>query len=129
MIKITKNTEIVAFLIAPLSSALIGMARTDFLSGFSVITFFGWLLIFYFFSSVATLLFGMPLFLIFKKFDLVRWWAMTAAGILVGILAARIFSMPGNMQLEGVLTMAAMGASSAFSFWLVLMWGREDKNE
>lgn len=125
------KTAIVGFLVAPFMSASIGITQTEVFGDLDVATFFGLLPLFYFFSAVATILFGVPIFLILNRFKLIKWWSTLSAGMLIGALATIIFSFPNEIQFKALLTMSSMGGASAFFFWLIWSLGNrvEDNDQ
>ena len=84
------------------------------------------------FSSLVTVVIGVPAFLILRRFKLVYWWSAVIGGFLLGsVVGFKTESPEGRFAdlLESknwslylaskILTLGAIGAVSAFSFWLI----------
>lgn len=86
-----------------------------------------WLLkslpVFYFFSLLATILFGSPIFFTLLYFNLISWWSALGAGILAGFLTAIAIRFPGLVQINDLMVMGLTGAASSFGFWLIWRQG------
>ena len=88
----------------------------------------GLLPILYFFSAMATLLFGVPTFFLLRHFKLIRWWSALVVGFAIGAIVAGILPLPAPPMADDVLFMGPVGAVSAFGFWLIWKLGRDDQN-
>jgi hypothetical protein len=109
-----------AFLIASLIPAVILGVAGPLVEGNSY-AMAGMGVVFFFFSAIATLLLGVPAFLIFLRLDLIRWWSGAGAGAVVGaVMGAAVQSNP--LQVYTIAIMAAMGSLSGLTFWLI--WSR-----
>jgi hypothetical protein len=109
-----------AFLIASLIPAAILGVTSPPVEG-NPYAMAGMSVVFYFFSAVATLLLGVPAFLIFLRLDLIRSWSGAGAGAVVGAVMG-VAVQPTPLQVYTVAIMAAMGSLSGFTFWLI--WSR-----
>jgi hypothetical protein len=118
------SAAIIGCLIAPLISALIGAILTPATGGRGLLSNLGLLPIFYFFSAIVTILFGVPTFLLLRRLRLIKWWTSLAAGAVIGALTIAIVRLPGNVQFHDFLIGAPIGAASAFGFWLVWSMGQ-----
>lgn len=118
------KTSIIGFLIAPLVSASIGISQTDTFGGLDIQTYFGLLPIFYLFSALATVIFGVPIFLLLNRYRFIRWWSTTGFGMLIGAIVMVVFVFPNAVELKGLVTMVLMGGVSAFSFWAIWRLGK-----
>lgn len=118
------------FLAAPIPAALIGALGT-FIGPSWPDPVFG--LIGYMIGFIIALFFGLPMFLLGKYLDLVRWWTAVIAGFLIGIvveiatgwnLITDIDDLPDGITVSDVLMPLFIygigGACSGFLFWLVL---------
>jgi hypothetical protein len=109
------NTTI-AFLVAPLVPAFVfagfGRFTPDFMS---LLLGTG---VFYILSVPGIVIFALPLYMLMRKFDLVRWWSASAGGLLVGQGAALLYGSPNIVWQFG-----ALGSVSGFVFWLVWRLG------
>ena len=118
----------VAFLVAPLVAASImalsGFAQSGGVAESAALVL-GWTFVFYFYALVATLVIGLPGFIVLRKFGLVRWWSSTASGFLIGSLVliaiepSAVTSRPNDFAIWG-----GIGGLSAFVFWLVRLFGQ-----
>lgn len=122
----TKNkSTIIAFLVAPLIPASIGITQTAVFGSLNLTTFFGLLPIFYLFSVMATVFFGAPLFLIFRRYKMISWLSSLVVGIVVGALAALIFFPANTVQISGLILMSSTGGAAGLFFWLIWSFGSE----
>lgn len=119
-----KNTAtLLAFVLAPLISTLIyALTATDLPD--DIVDFTVTLLLFYFFCSLATLVFGMPLYFLLRHFKLVSWWTCTPSGIVIGIIVAKLVSMNHPVHDRSLAFYAGVGAITGFCFWLFRFIGK-----
>jgi ABC-type uncharacterized transport system permease subunit len=115
------TAAIVGFLVAPLVCAIIGAVLTPVEGriNLDIFSILGLLPIFYFFAALATILFGVPCFLLLLKYKLVTWWSALLVGIVAGLLVAVIFKAPSHVEARDLIVLGFMGSASALSFWLV----------
>lgn len=71
------------------------------------------------FSAAATLLLGLPLFFVLHWLELVTWWTSGLGGFFIGVLIAFAIRAPNEVQNNEVWKLGAIGAISAFAFWIV----------
>ena len=72
----------------------------------------------YFYSSFAAAVFGVPAFLVFRRYNLIRWWSTILAGLAVGAGLSLLFTAP-QIQWQAVAIWSFSGALAAWVFWLV----------
>jgi len=121
----SRNTAaIVGFITAPLVPAVVFAVLTPLATEPDIPTLLGFALVFYFFSAIAILLLGAPIYFLLRHFDLVNWWSTLGCGIVAGAVVG-VVEGSSSVQLHGLLVFSAVGAASAFSFWLVWRQGRE----
>jgi uncharacterized membrane protein YvlD (DUF360 family) len=116
---------IVGFLAASLIPALMFAVLTPVSGRFDLPSMLGLFTVGYFFSAMATILFGLPAFFLIHYFRLIRWWSTLAAGCAVGAIVAIIVRLPNRVEVNDLLVMCAMGTAAAFAFWLV--WRNVEK--
>ena len=63
-------------------------------------------------------IFGLPLFLLARRFNLVRWWSAIACGLIVGC-GVQFLVLNGTHDFENLLIYAIMGMTSALLFFAV----------
>ena len=112
---------------APLASAIMLTAYTILVDQTDVTgNWFPLAVIYYSAAAVVTLFVGLPIFLVLVRFDLVRAWSAILAGTIIGALVALGIGFD-SIGIAGVLVMAASGAASALTLWLI--WGlAQDKH-
>ena len=71
-----------------------------------------------------TVVFGLPVFLLFVRFKLIRWWSTVGAGFAIGVLVGFIIG-PSSPQLPYMLFMGAVGAATSLVFWLIWRLGSD----
>jgi len=113
------------FLIAPLVSALIiaGLA----VGNLGYLGAIGLLPITYVFSLFATLLIGLPSYLILNRFDKVNWWSALLVGLFAGVAGSLFYRLPNELRIDDFLTMVPVGGLSALVFWLIWRQGNKLK--
>lgn len=116
------TTTVLGFLIAPLVPVVVGIAlgppsKAADLGLFVVMGTFV-----YIYSFILMALFGVPAYFLLRRINLVRWWSALLTGLALGCLMGTIFRLPNQPQIGDIFTMAFMGASAGFVFWLI--WSR-----
>src|SRR5690349_19856892 len=101
--------------IAPLSGTL------------GIASFVGTFVIVFFYSAIAALVFGAPIFLLFRRIRRVTWWSALIGGCLAGALTSVLIRLPGPPNVHDLLIDAPMGAACGFAFWLIWKQGRDPK--
>ena len=78
----------------------------------------GSFIVFYFFSAVATLILGLPGYLILQKLQMITWWSTVCYGMLVGSIIHIIVTYSVGIDLTLLFKYAAIGGFSGFIFWI-----------
>lgn len=113
------NTRaVVGFLVAAVIPAVTLALLSPITEG-GLIAALGIVPVLLFFSGAATMLLGVPAFLVLNHFGLVRWWSAAAAGLFIGAAVVFAMRMPNVVQPSDFLTMVPLGGVSALSFWLI----------
>src|SRR5262249_55931071 len=77
------------------------------------------------FSAAFTFLFGIPTFLLLRRFRPGKWWIAVIVGFLLGIpVAAAVRS--GSLNPRDMLVFGPLAAGAALVFWLI--WSRGDSS-
>ncbi len=105
---------LVAAIIPPVALALLSP-----ITGGDLIGVLGLIPLLLFFSGAATLLLGVPAFLLLNHFGLVRWWSAAISGIFIGAVVAVVIRAPNIVQLNDLLVMVPIGGLSALVFWMI----------
>jgi len=109
----------IGFVVAPLTTAIIGALLAPIGGGRDPIAF-GLIPVFFFFAALATAVFGVPSFLLLRHFKLIEWWSTLLVGLFIGVVSNLISQLPSRPVLsQNTLNFALIGAMSALSFWLV----------
>lgn len=114
------SRTLLGFLIAPLVIA-VGMLPTEGLEHLPLQdqvldAAFGFL-IWYMYPLFFATIFALPLFLLLKRFGLVRWWVALITGVLIGVVGA--MSINGQPQLfYGKLVI--LSGISGLLFWFIV---------
>ena len=114
----------VGIFIAPLIASGIGVVLTVSKGGVDIFSALGLGPLFYFFSFLAEIIFGLPVFLLMLRLDLVRWWSVLSVGLFVGGLFAMLLRMPNQVQSNDLMTMVPIGGVSALCFWFIWKNGK-----
>ena len=123
------TTGIIAFLIAALIPAISLSVLTPVANGFDLFTTLGAFPVFFFFSLLATVAFGVPVFLLLYRLGMAHWWSALIAGLAIGGVVAAVLRAPNPVQIRDVLLMAAVGAASGAAFWFVWRMGSRSKTD
>ena len=78
--------------------------------------------VFYFFAAVATAVFGLPTYLVLKRFNLVTWLSAVGCGALAGALT--IAALTASSDPSAQLRFTILGAAAGLLFWSVWRVGR-----
>lgn len=78
-------------------------------------------LIAYPYAIVFACVFGLPLFILARRFHLVRWWTAIGSGLLVGSIA-HFTVLSGKFYLDNFLIYISEGVASALLFFMVWKW-------
>jgi hypothetical protein len=70
-------------------------------------------------------LIGLPLFLLFSRLRMFRWWGAILAGSLGGIAIDALLGGSYNLRGYPLLLYGATGAATGITFWAVVMLGPE----
>jgi hypothetical protein len=116
---------LLAFLMAPTLSALglallLGPPQEGVLQRLVVFPFF------YFFTVIATLLIGLPAYLLLSRLDLVKWWSASASGAFAGFAGVlTMLWLGGAADTPAAFPeIAPVGALGGLAFWMVWRIGR-----
>jgi hypothetical protein len=115
---------VVGFAVAPLVPAIFFAVRNSLVGPWDVVARVAMVPMVYLPSALFTVVFGLPIFFLFLRFRLIRWWSVLGAGLGIGALVGVIVQSP-NLQPPEILFTAVTGAASALCFWLFWRQGRE----
>jgi len=112
-------------LAASLIPALLFAVFTPLSGTLDIKSFLGTFLIAYLFSAIATAVFGVPIFLLFRRFGIITWWSALAGGFLAGALVSIVIRLPGPPNVRDLVIDGPIAAASALVFWLIWRQGQE----
>ena len=127
-----KRTIALGFLLAILVSAVLfaGFTYTTEQAGFQSPEYFGLLLLVGLqFSTLATAVIALPLFLLLRRWDILNGWWVLVAGSGVGFIMAIITEWPpgsffdmfhlklGQHAVTRAIAFSTIGATSSLAFW------------
>jgi hypothetical protein len=115
---------VLGFLVVPLVPAIIFAVRNSLVSPQDVVARVEMVPLVYLPAVLVTAVFGLPVFFLFFRFRLIRWWTTLVAGLAIGALVGVIVESP-NLQGAEILFTAVTGAIAALGFWLIWRQGRE----
>jgi hypothetical protein len=87
-----------------------------------LLTLLGLTAVFYMFSISFTLLFGVPLFLVLRRFKRLRWWSCALSGLAVGVLVAELLlpdAAGADDRIQFLSLCGAVGGLSGIAFWAI----------
>ena len=71
----------------------------------------------------ATLFFGVPLFLLFRHFNFMRWWQVSLGGAIVGAMSAvALHILDSGMWHNSVFVFGPIGFFSSLVFWFIAIY-------
>ena len=76
------------------------------------------------FSAAFTFLFGIPTFLLLRRFGPGKWWSVLVVGFLLGALVSVVVRLPGRPNPHDILLDGPLAAGSALVFWLIWRRGK-----
>lgn len=120
----TATATLTAFVLAPLISTLIYFFTATDLPD-DIIDLSVALLLFYFFCSLATLVFGMPLYFLLRRFKLVSWWSTGLSGVIIGAIVAILVSLQHPVHDRSLVFYCGIGAVTGLAFWLIRRVGQK----
>ena len=108
---------VVGFIVASIVP-MAGLSVVTLVEGvYSVGEIAPWFLVLYPFSAAATVLLGLPAFLLLRPFRPGHWWSVSIAGLLLGILVAIILRLPHRPNPHDFPLYGALGALATLAFW------------
>jgi hypothetical protein len=116
----TKNlATTLSFLTAPLVAAIALIVIGAIKNGDDLldITALSWGIITYCYTLGVTLIIGLPVYLILKRFNIVSWWSAILTGSFSGAMTLFIFDALNPLVI-------AIGGLSGLVFWLVWRKGQ-----
>src|SRR4051812_8497106 len=113
------KTTVMAFLAASVVPSLYFALFTPLSGSLDFVSFAGTFLVTYQFSVLALAVFGIPTYLLFRRFNLSSWWLAISAGAIDGILVAILSRLPGPPDSTDFLMFGTVGAATTFTFWMV----------
>jgi hypothetical protein len=60
---------------------------------------------------------GLPLFFIFRRFGLARWWSACLSGAIAGIFWAEVITL--RFDLRNLALLGVEGALAGLAFWVI----------
>ena len=119
------TAALIGFAVAPIVPALMFCLGTPVTrEETSLLTIIGSLPIGYLFSAAFTGLLGAPLFLLARRWNVVRWWSAAVGGAAIGLVASIAVRWPGEINNSANIIYALTGAVAAFVFWVIWSFGR-----
>jgi hypothetical protein len=116
---------LLGFLVAPLIASLLGAALTPTGRTFDFVAVLGLVPFLYIFTSLATLLVGLPMFLLLLRFGRVTPLTSATVGAFVGLVVTTVLRLPNLPSARDVLVLGTIGAVSALGFWAIWRIGRD----
>src|SRR5690606_38196977 len=119
------TAAMLSFVVAPLIASAIGSALTPIHRTFDLIAFLALIPFLYVPSCIATIFFGVTVFLLLLRLGLVNLFTSLCGGAFVGMMVAAIIHLPRLPRLPrlpsagNILVLVSIGAVSALGFWLV----------
>ena len=117
--------EIISVVVGLLVAAFIPSAVLAIISplffDYSVTSIWYFFVIYYMYSLIFVVVFGLPAFLLLRPFRPARLWFVTAIGFGLGIMVP--FALQGiggqDIPLRDFLIAGVLGSGSAVAFWLI----------
>jgi hypothetical protein len=110
---------LLGFFAASLVPPIVFVSRGASDGAVGLLDIFAAFLLLLFFSVAMVALFGVPAFLLLRRFKLVDWWSALGTGLVIGAVLGFLIGAPDSPEISDVLTMAGTGAASGLAFWFV----------
>lgn len=114
------RAAILGVLAAPLGPAFLGALMTP-LSGGPINTdltsVLGQAMVAYPFVLVLGNIVGVPLFLIFRRYDLARWWSAVLSGVIAGAFWVGVITR--RFEVHNFVLLGIEGALAGLTFWVI----------
>ena len=111
---------ILATLSAPLVPAFLGALMTP-LGGGAINTdltsVLGLTVVVYPFALVLGSIVGLPIFLVFRRYRLVRWWSAVLAGAIAGVFWVGVITL--RFDLRNLVLLTIEGSLGGLVFWAI----------
>lgn len=116
------------FLLAPLVAAITAAATSFPESGSFInpLRNLELIPIFYAFALFASIIFGVPVYIIFHRKGWTTWWWACVAGAVIGSAMAFLIRLPGSPMVRDLLVFTTVGVVSALTFWGFWRLGKND---
>jgi len=116
---------VLGFLIAPLVPVLVmGILSLPYTGPWVV--FFGMGAIVYVYACVFMLIIGFPTYHLFKKWNLMRWWAVSMVGLITGAVVGYAYRLPFYPERYQSGLVQGIGCGLAgIVFWSIWRIGRK----
>jgi hypothetical protein len=119
-----KTATIAGFLLAPMVPVVVMCAldppRAQWLSLYFLIA-----AIIYFNAMAIMLVVGAPVYLLFKRWSLIKWWSVPIVGFAVGAWVGHLYRLPFRPTvMASVLIQGGACALAGLVFWLIWRMGR-----
>jgi hypothetical protein len=114
-----------AFLTAPLVSAVIGVVLTPAARTINVYSTLNFIVLFYFISAAVTLLFAVPTFFLLLHMRSVNLNTTIATGTVIGAAVGVAMHLPDLARVPDIMITGGIGAASSICFWLIWKNGKE----
>lgn len=121
MTKITAT--VVGFVAASIFPAAVLSVWAPLSGKLTIVTVAGSFFVFYHFSAAFTVLFGLPAFLLLRRFAPGRWWSVLGVGFLLGMPVGIVLRLPDLPNPNDMLIYGPLAAGSTLLFWLIWRWG------
>ncbi|MES2346980.1 MAG: hypothetical protein V4641_05350 [Pseudomonadota bacterium] len=118
-----------AFLTAPLVSAVISVVLTPAARTISVYSTLNFIGLFYFISAAVTLLFAVPTFFLLLRIRSVNSRTTLAAGTVIGAAVGAVMHLPNLAHIADIAITGGIGAVSSICFWLIWKQGKEQQHQ
>jgi hypothetical protein len=115
---------IIGFAAAPLAPAVLFAMENSLMSPKDILGRLGWIPLIYVPALVITVVLGLPLFLLLRRFELVKWWSALGLGAVVGALVGLLLQSP-QFDIVQLLYSTSSGCLGALGFWLIWRQGRD----
>lgn len=81
----------------------------------------------YFYTAFATIVFGIPAYFFLLRCKLVNSWSALTMGFVMGAIIGSVIKLPNLAKFHEILSIGAMGAATALTFWLIWRRGQRSK--
>jgi hypothetical protein len=121
----SRSAAAVGLLVASVIPALFMAVIWPLSQKHDLVSIAGTFIVFFPFSAGATIVIGLPIFLLTSHYRLLRWWTALASGLFAGAIVAFAIRGPHFLNSKDFLIFVPLGAVTSMTFFLIWSLGQK----